>query len=147
VPGFIQRLLGIACAAFGVAVFLGQAKLVVGSVQSRNWPSTVGLVLSSQVVSSTSGRRWHKPEVQYRYTVQGNAYLGSQVWSVPHGATLEATAQEVVAANSVTPAVSVLKPGLVWEPVIGCLLALVATLAGGLIARDANVRKVAQRVA
>jgi Protein of unknown function (DUF3592) len=129
--------------------------LVVGSVQSRNWPSTVGVVLSSQVASRTSGRRWHKPEVHYHYTVQGNAYTGTQVWSVPHGATLEATAQEVVAAyptnaevavfyNSVTPAVSALRPGLAWEPVIGCLLALVATLAGGLIARDASVRKVVQ---
>jgi Protein of unknown function (DUF3592) len=154
----VQRLLGIACVTVGAFSFVEGAKVVLASFQSSTWPVATGQVLSSEVLAKNTGRRWHKPEVRYRYSVDGIAYMNTRVWFLSHGTTLEGTAEEVVAAypansavavfyNPANPSESALRPGLAVEPVLGCALTLLVALGGFVMLRDGGAVRVARSAA
>ena len=78
-PLYVGILLALGLGALGVGLWLVQRvrSLAVASV---GWPTTPGVVKSSEVVASrTQGGRQYETKVTYDYTVGGTPYVGDRV--------------------------------------------------------------------
>lgn len=64
----------------GMFLFLRNVWLLLGAVESRRWPNVQGLVVASQVEDKTDseGGRLYRPRVSYRYSVNGQDFVGER---------------------------------------------------------------------
>jgi tetratricopeptide (TPR) repeat protein len=68
----------------GIAVVFYGIKELKKAMASKNWSTTVGKVISSEVIRDTSGKRpIYIPKVFYEYSVTGNKYSSNEV-SIGH---------------------------------------------------------------
>ena len=99
--------IALVCAPFYVALGLYLTAVVV---RSSSWPSTVGTITSSRVVAATFGKNTsYRPEVRYRYSVNGTMYENNRVGLLGPG-VLGSEVQRVVARYPTGSSVRVFYP-------------------------------------
>lgn len=87
----------------GAAMIVGGLIVVIYAVysrhlgaRSRDWPSTQGTVIRSEVVPYRTRLTTHEVRIVYRYTVGGRSYISGNVRLFQLGLQSETAAQEVV---------------------------------------------------
>ena len=92
----MKWLMGLALLGIGVALAFAGGRMVYRSRVSRDWPTVQGTVVSSRVETLRSKRAVSfRPEVSYRYEVNGVPYTSDTVAFDGHGSGGLADAQAV----------------------------------------------------
>ncbi|RKH83280.1 DUF3592 domain-containing protein [Corallococcus sp. AB045] len=92
----MKWLMGLALLGIGVALAFAGGRMVYRSKVSRDWPTVQGTVVSSRVETLRSKRAVSfRPDVSYRYEVNGIPYTSDTVAFDGHGAGGLAEAQAV----------------------------------------------------
>ncbi|GMU08414.1 MULTISPECIES: DUF3592 domain-containing protein [Corallococcus] len=92
----MKWLMGLALLGIGVALAFAGGRMVYRSKASKDWPTAQGTVLTSRVETLRSKRAVSfRPEVSYRYEVNGVPYTSDTVAFDGHGAGGLADAQAV----------------------------------------------------
>lgn len=129
------------------------------SLNSNNWPQTVGAVTHSAVVQTNRhnkiGNRItvYSAKVDYQYAVNGSTYIGDQVMLAEHNTDTHiqkaintqyaAGAKLNVYYNPDSPEKAVLEPGLSAKNIIIALFLLISILAMGFaLFRNARKRRI-----
>jgi|GEM_PF-1873866 len=64
----------------GLNILIGEIRTWRKAVASREWPSSVGRIISSEVQTAYGGRSTtHYPRAKYSYTVAGQNYTGDRI--------------------------------------------------------------------
>jgi hypothetical protein len=139
-------VLGLVFAAFGAISVAWSLWKLFQAARSKRWPKADGLVVVSQIQQTPDidGGFMYRPELSYRYTVNGTKFVASRLrfgaplslnWSAP---AVRIT-RKYAAGSHVTvfhdprdPGKAVLEPGvttLVWLSLAGGVLFLVLAVA------------------
>lgn len=119
----------------GIGVLLWTGWDVVSALRSRRWPQVDGTIVVSDLQRSkdSEGGFMYRPEVTYRYSIDGKEYTGSRTrygdwlqlsWSKPAVKTVRRYAVGTAVAvryDPRDPEDSVLEPG-VHGVLFGCLV-------------------------
>jgi len=143
----VQFLLPAVFAVVGSGFSIWSIVNLISALSSRRWPSTSGVVVVSDLQRSwdSDGTIEYRPELSYRYTVQGSEFVASRArfgdrlsinWSGP--AVRIVTKYPVgkvvsVRYNPDDPGEAVLEPGLNALIFVGIAFGLVFLLFGLLI--------------
>lgn len=132
-----KRILFLAFAVIGVAVLLWGYDAYKKSQEAKDWPTTEGKVISSEVGSHRSRSGGHSTtiysaKVIFEYSVNGKAYTSKKVSFGEYGSSSRRDAQKVfdkypatkaviVYYNPAKPEIAILEPGKIgglWIPFI-----------------------------
>lgn len=92
----MKWLMGLALLGFGVALAFAGGRMVYRSKASKDWPTVQGTVVSSRVETLRSKRAVSfRPDVSYRYEVNGVPYTSDTVAFDGHGSGGLSEAQAV----------------------------------------------------
>ncbi|HJW93082.1 MAG TPA: DUF3592 domain-containing protein [Thermoanaerobaculia bacterium] len=117
---------GVVFLATGIGILVWTAWNYIFAVLSRRWPEVAGTVIVSHLQSSRDedGGYLYRPEVSYRYTVDGETYISGRVrfgdrislgWSGPAARIVEryrSGAAVSIRYDAGDPAQAVIEPGM-----------------------------------
>lgn len=108
-PRRVLVIFGTVFVGVGLAIALGAAWLLERAAAPAEWPTTAGLVITSEVASGTDtdGTRLYWPNVEYRYGVNDSTYVGTRVRAILTRTSSDGPARRVVARYPAGAAVTV----------------------------------------
>ena len=146
-PSFLKTLIFAALFFFaGLMVFKHITQpLAQEAAASKEWPTVEGVVSYSELTKTrdTDGNSMYSPNIQYYYTVNGDAFQGSDIQTVDGSTSLKSSVKKTLAkypkGKTVTvfydpdyPSIAVLEPGasflftlLLKVPLLFCFFAVI----------------------
>lgn len=141
-------IIAAAMSLVGPFVLFETFKTSLTAFRSRSWPNAIAIITKSQIVELISPKRTrYDLELVYRFSVDGNDYLGSRRAFGDRALSTNEEAQaellnyangthHTVWYDSNDPAQSVLERGLTFDNFFLPIVGLLMTVAGPIILRD-----------
>jgi len=139
-------MIGVLCTVAGLLGVASGSLRYLDAFRTKDWPSTEGTIVTSEVVTGGDARKWFEPRISYQYEVQSKTHLAHSIW-YQSGTTSKSVAEEVAFAHPVAstvrvhydptnPSRALLLPGASWGIALPILVSIVALFGGVVILFD-----------